>query len=83
LDRGIVIPTRVRESAFRIRSHDSSTRPASTRLSSKSLGGAAHADHPGKLKKSFFTTSGTEADETAIMLAKIYTGQQEIIALRP
>src|SRR5437867_3470364 len=36
----------------------------------------------GKLKKSFFTTSGTEADETAIMLAKIYTGQQEIIALR-
>jgi 4-aminobutyrate aminotransferase-like enzyme len=37
---------------------------------------------PSKLKKSFFTTSGTEADETAIMLAKIYTGQQEIIALR-
>src|SRR5439155_570640 len=38
---------------------------------------------PGKLKKSFFTTSGTEADETAIMLAKIYTGQQEIIGLGP
>ena len=37
---------------------------------------------PGKLKKSFFTTSGTEADETAIMLAKIYTGRQELIALR-
>lgn len=37
---------------------------------------------PGKLKKSFFTTSGTEADETAVMLAKIYTGRQEIIALR-
>ncbi|MGH7529310.1 MAG: aspartate aminotransferase family protein [Gemmatimonadales bacterium] len=37
---------------------------------------------PGKLKKSFFTTSGTEADETAIILAKIYTGQQEIIVLR-
>ncbi len=37
---------------------------------------------PGKLKKSFFTSSGTEADETAIILAKIYTGQQEIIALR-
>src|SRR5438094_1606560 len=37
---------------------------------------------PGKLKKSFFTTSGTEADETAVMLAKIYTGQQEIIVLR-
>jgi alanine-glyoxylate transaminase / (R)-3-amino-2-methylpropionate-pyruvate transaminase len=37
---------------------------------------------PGKLRKSFFTTSGTEADETAILLAKLYTGQQEIIALR-
>ena len=37
---------------------------------------------PGKLKKSFFTTSGTDADETAILLAKIYTGQQEIIVLR-
>ena len=37
---------------------------------------------PGKLRKSFFTNSGTEADETAVMLAKIYTGQQEIIVLR-
>ncbi|MGI8618081.1 MAG: aspartate aminotransferase family protein [Gemmatimonadaceae bacterium] len=37
---------------------------------------------PGKLKKSFFTTSGTEADETAILLAKIFTGRDEIIALR-
>ncbi|MEX2325686.1 MAG: aminotransferase class III-fold pyridoxal phosphate-dependent enzyme, partial [Gemmatimonadaceae bacterium] len=37
---------------------------------------------PGKLKKSFFTTSGTEADETAILLAKIFTGKDEIIALR-
>ena len=37
---------------------------------------------PGKLKKSFFTNSGTEADETAVMLAKIHTGQQEIIVLR-
>jgi 4-aminobutyrate aminotransferase-like enzyme len=37
---------------------------------------------PGRLKKSFFTSSGTEANETAILLAKIYTGKQEIIALR-
>lgn len=37
---------------------------------------------PGRLKKSFFTASGTEADETAILLAKIFTGRQEIIALR-
>jgi alanine-glyoxylate transaminase / (R)-3-amino-2-methylpropionate-pyruvate transaminase len=37
---------------------------------------------PGKLKKSFFTNSGSEADETAVVLAKIHTGSQEIIALR-
>lgn len=37
---------------------------------------------PGKLKKSFFSNSGTEADETAILLARIHTGREEIIALR-
>jgi alanine-glyoxylate transaminase/(R)-3-amino-2-methylpropionate-pyruvate transaminase len=37
---------------------------------------------PGKLQTSYFTNSGTEADETAVMLAKSYTGYQEIIALR-
>lgn len=37
---------------------------------------------PGKLKKSIFTASGTSADETAVILAQIYTGAQEIIALR-
>lgn len=37
---------------------------------------------PGKLKKSFFTASGTEADETAVMMAQVATGQMEIIALR-
>lgn len=37
---------------------------------------------PGNLKKSFFTNSGTEADETAMVVARIYTGQTEIIALR-
>jgi 4-aminobutyrate aminotransferase len=37
---------------------------------------------PGDLQVSYFTTSGTDADETAVMLAKAYTGQQEVIALR-
>ena len=37
---------------------------------------------PGKLQVSYFTTSGTEADENAVMLAKAYTGYQEVIALR-
>jgi len=37
---------------------------------------------PGRLKKSIFLGSGTEADETAIALAQLYTGAQEIVALR-
>ena len=37
---------------------------------------------PGNLQSSYFTNSGTEADETAVILAKSYTGCQEIIALR-
>ncbi len=37
---------------------------------------------PGKLKQSFFTNSGTEADETAVLAAQKYTGREEIIALR-
>jgi 4-aminobutyrate aminotransferase-like enzyme len=37
---------------------------------------------PGRLQKSVFTNSGTEADETAVVLAQVYTGAQEIIALR-
>jgi len=37
---------------------------------------------PGKLRKCMFTASGTEADETAVVLAQVYTGSQEIIALR-
>ncbi|HVR42722.1 MAG TPA: aspartate aminotransferase family protein [Thermoanaerobaculia bacterium] len=37
---------------------------------------------PGRLQKTYFTNSGTEADETAMVLARLYTGRQEIIALR-
>lgn len=37
---------------------------------------------PGRLQKSFFTNSGTEANETAVLLARIFTDQQEVIALR-
>ena len=37
---------------------------------------------PGNLKQSYFTASGTEADETAVMMAELSTGSTEIIALR-
>jgi 4-aminobutyrate aminotransferase len=42
----------------------------------------AEVSPAGKLTKSFFTNSGTEANETAIQLARCYTGHNEIIALR-
>jgi 4-aminobutyrate aminotransferase-like enzyme len=34
------------------------------------------------LRKSFFTNSGTEANETAILAARCYTGSTDVIALR-
>ncbi|MEO0564518.1 MAG: aspartate aminotransferase family protein, partial [Chloroflexota bacterium] len=37
---------------------------------------------PGRLQKCFFTSTGTEANETAILTARMYTGNSEIIALR-
>ncbi|HEY5162245.1 MAG TPA: aspartate aminotransferase family protein [Terriglobales bacterium] len=37
---------------------------------------------PGKLSKSYFTNSGTEANETAVQLARVHTGSYEIVALR-
>jgi len=37
---------------------------------------------PGRLQKSFFCNSGTEADETAVMLARMSTGNFDVVALR-
>jgi 4-aminobutyrate aminotransferase-like enzyme len=37
---------------------------------------------PGRLEKSFFTTSGTDANETAIDSIRQHTGNLEVIALR-
>ena len=37
---------------------------------------------PGRLKKSFFCNSGTEANEGALLLAKIATGRSEFLALQ-
>jgi taurine---2-oxoglutarate transaminase len=35
---------------------------------------------PGSLKRTFFGTSGTEATETAMKIARLYTGRQKIVA---
>lgn len=37
---------------------------------------------PGDISKTYFTASGTEADETAVMMAQLHTGRTEIVALR-
>lgn len=37
---------------------------------------------PGRLQKCYFTNSGSEANETAILAARMYTGNTEVIALR-
>lgn len=37
---------------------------------------------PGKLQKSFFTNSGTEANEAAILLARMASNSYDIVALR-
>ncbi len=37
---------------------------------------------PGNLKKCYFTNSGTEANEVAVLAARMHTGNYEILALR-
>ena len=37
---------------------------------------------PGKLQKSFFTNSGTEANEAAVLVARMATGSFDVVALR-
>jgi 4-aminobutyrate aminotransferase-like enzyme len=37
---------------------------------------------PAGLDKMFFSNSGTEADETAVLMARVFTGNQEVIVLR-
>src|SRR5438552_18690897 len=37
---------------------------------------------PGNLKKTFFTSTGTEANETAVAAARTYTGRSDLVVLR-
>ncbi|KAG6596317.1 Alanine--glyoxylate aminotransferase 2-like 3, mitochondrial, partial [Cucurbita argyrosperma subsp. sororia] len=43
---------------------------------------ALAAKLPGDLKVVFFTNSGTEANELALLMAKLYTGNHDVISLR-
>jgi alanine-glyoxylate transaminase/(R)-3-amino-2-methylpropionate-pyruvate transaminase len=57
----------------------------STLYASKPSGDLAEklaATTPGKLNKSFFTSSGTEANETAMAAARHATGRMELVVLR-
>jgi 4-aminobutyrate aminotransferase len=37
---------------------------------------------PGEISKTYFTNSGTEANEMAVQLARVYKGNYEVVALR-
>ncbi len=37
---------------------------------------------PGEISQSFISNSGTEANETAVQIARMYTGRYEVVALR-
>src|SRR5260370_9185701 len=37
---------------------------------------------PGEISQSFLSNSGTEANETAVQLARMYTGHFEVVVLR-
>jgi 4-aminobutyrate aminotransferase-like enzyme len=37
---------------------------------------------PGEISQSFLSNSGTEANETAVQIARMYTGRYEVVALR-
>ena len=37
---------------------------------------------PGEISQSFISNSGTEANETAVQIARMYTGRLEVVALR-
>jgi len=51
-------------------------------LAAKLAGISPMKSADGRATKTFFSNSGTEADETAVLAARLYTGSSEIIALR-
>ena len=73
-----LVVERVREQVGRI-IHSSTLYPHQNHVA---LAEKLAALAPGALQTSYFTNSGTEANETAVMAARTHTGNQEIVALR-
>src|SRR5208282_4336321 len=72
------VSARVQEQAGRL-SHCSTLYPTEAIVS---LAEKLAEITPGALQKSFFTSSGTEANEAAILLARMATGSYDVVALR-
>ncbi|ODR83262.1 aminotransferase [Haladaptatus sp. W1] len=66
------VATQVKESAY--------VAPSYTTEARAKLGKKLAEVTPGNLSKTFFSTSGTEAVEAAIKIARFYTGKQKIIS---
>jgi taurine--2-oxoglutarate transaminase len=66
------VSTQVKESAY--------VAPGYTTEARAKLGKKLAEVTPGNLSKTFFSTSGTEAVEAAIKIARFYTGKQKIIS---
>jgi 4-aminobutyrate aminotransferase len=73
----------VREQIGRM-SHSSTLYPSEKMVTlAERLANMVPIERPeGRAPKTYFTNSGTEADETAVHIAQQHTGRQEIIALR-
>lgn len=72
------VTDRIREQSEKL-IHSSTLYPNETHVSlAEKLAEVA----PGNIEVSYFTASGSEADETAVFLARAHTGNHDIIALR-
>ncbi|HEV2381046.1 MAG TPA: aspartate aminotransferase family protein [Terriglobia bacterium] len=72
------VTARIKEQAERLQ-HCSSVYPTETMVAlAEKLAGIT----PGRIQKSFFTNSGTEANEAAILVARMATGNYDVVALR-
>lgn len=72
------VTARIKEQADRLQ-HSSTVYPTEAMVS---LAEKLAEITPGRIQKSFFTSSGTEANEAAILLARMATGNYDVVSLR-